>query len=128
MTIEELKTLSHYELRKIEDDLLYEREIDTQMRVRHTGGRFIILMLGIFVWVILSRIFMQITSPLESQAKGLLSFILFFVSLGMSVAISHLIWKIIGMSGRNLFRNAIHYWPITFYFFVGLVAFFATFK
>lgn len=121
MNVDELNMLDDHELVALEDQLLLERELNPYARIRHTGGRFIILVLSIFVWLILKIIFIKLTSSIESSIKGFFSFVLFFISLGLAVVISHYIWKSIGIAGRFWLRNILHYWPMSFYLFFGIV-------
>lgn len=125
MIYEELNSLSNRELIDLEDTLLLEREMDSQMRIRHTGGRFVLLVLTGIIWLLLT---MTMASKLtqmtiKSNLHGIVSVVGFFVSFGLSVFLSHLIWRKAGVGTRVFIRNAVHYWPVTFYFIVGVFIF-----
>lgn len=123
MTVEELNVLSDYELLELEDELLLQRENNMRLRVRHTGGRFILFILSAIIWGLLFIILAKVLANTKEQLRGILSFILFFVTLGLSIVISHFIWKSIGASGRFFCRNMLHYWPTILYFAVGVLVF-----
>ncbi|OYZ17510.1 MAG: hypothetical protein B7Y39_15135 [Bdellovibrio sp. 28-41-41] len=125
MIYEELNSLSNRELIDLEDTLLLEREMDPQMRIRHTGGRFVLLMLTGIIWLVLT---MTMASKLtqmtiKSNLHGIISVVGFSVSFGLSVYLSHLIWRKSGVKTRVFIRNAVHYWPVTFCFIAGVLIF-----
>ncbi len=123
MNIDELNVLSDQELLELEDRLLLERESDTQLRVRHTGGRFIIVVLSILIWLVLKIIFIKMTGSLTQEVRGIVSIVIFFVTLFLSVVISQAIWNRIGISARFFLRNALHYWPVVMYFAIGVTSY-----
>ena len=123
MTVDELNVLSDYELLQLEDTLLLERERNTRLRVKHTGGRFILFVLSAIVWGLLFLILAKLLVNIREQLRGIVSFVLFFVTLGLSVIISQYIWKSMGVSGRFFCRNLLHYWPTVLYFAVGVLVF-----
>lgn len=122
MIYEELRSLSNRELVDLEDTLLLEREMDPKMRIRHTGGRFVLFVLTATIWILLT---MTMTAKLnqmtiKTQLHGLISVSGFFVLFGLSVFLSHLIWRKVNVTTRVFIRNAIHYWPVTLCFIVGV--------
>ncbi len=123
MNRDELNVLSDQELLELEDRLLLERESDTQFRVKHTGGRFIIIVLSILIWLVLKMIFIKLTGSLTQEMRGIVSVIVFFVTLFLSVIISQAIWNRIGISARFFLRNALHYWPVVMYLVIGVISY-----
>lgn len=123
MTFEELSTLSNRELIDYEDTLLLEREMDPQMRIRHTGGRFVLFVLTAAIWLLLT---MTMASKLtqmaiKNQLHGIISAVGFFVSFGLSVFLSHFIWRKSGIGVRVFIRHSIHYWPVTLSFMMAVM-------
>lgn len=122
MNENELNTMSDFELMEIEDSLLLQREMDMQLRFRHTGGRFVLLALSAAIWMILRIGLVRISGSVKPQTRGLFSLVSFFVSLIVSGYLSVTIWKNANSSVRFVIRYAVHYWPATLFLIFGLVS------
>ena len=110
-TRQDLEKLSYSELHAIEDELLFENEVLSGWRIRASAGRMLWFVLTSALWFVIfwgGDRFIP-----KSDARGLIQFIWFFVSLILAGLSATLIWKVIGMKGRQFVRLTLHYWPVT---------------
>jgi len=115
---DQLEKLSYSELHEIEDELLFENEVSATWRIRASAGRMIYFVLTSIFWF---AWFWGVDKFIpKSEARGLVQFIWFFVSLVLAGLTTTLIWKVIGMKGRQFVRLALHYWPVTLGLFLYL--------
>ncbi|MBL7545397.1 MAG: hypothetical protein JNL11_16375 [Bdellovibrionaceae bacterium] len=121
MSYEQLNAMSEYELMNLEDSLLMERETNSRLEIKNSSGRFVLLVMSAAIWGLLMAILARGTVSFRPQLHGMISFIGFFVSLGVAVGISHFIWRKSSVDVRFYIRNIVHYWPVTFSFVVGVI-------
>lgn len=110
-TRQDLEKLSYSELHAIEDELLFENEVLSGWRIRASAGRMLWFVLTSALWFVIfwgGDRFIP-----KSEARGLIQFIWFFVSLILAGLSATLLWKVIGMKGRQFVRLTLHYWPVT---------------
>ena len=110
-TREELEKLSYQELHAIEDELLYPNEVYSNWRIRASAGRMVYFVLTGVYWFCIfwgGDKFIP-----KSEARGLMQFVWFCISMILAGVSTTITWKLIGMKGRQCVRLAIHYWPVT---------------
>lgn len=108
---EQLEKLSYKELHEIEDELLFENEVSGKWRIRASAGRMLYFVLTSIFWFCW---FWGVDKFIpKSEARGLIQFVWFFVSMLLAGLTTTLFWKLIGMKGRQFIRLSLHYWPVT---------------
>lgn len=121
MTEEELNTMSDQELKDLEDSFLLQREMDPSLRLKHTGGRFVLLAMAVAIWVIIKILLVELSLHLKPQSRGVFSAVSFFISIAASGYLSHTIWSRSNVDVRSFVRGAVHYWPATLSLIFGIV-------
>lgn len=109
-----LQKMSYEELVQLEDALMLENELNTELRIRSTGGRFIIFAFGAILWFIIFSAVGKYAQTINENTRPLFTFPALFITLGLSVGLAHFIWKVIGVAPRMFMRYALHYWPVVF--------------
>lgn len=112
---EDLERLTYGELHRLEDELLSEYEVAGSWRIRASAGRMVYFVLTGFFWF--TYFWSGDALIPRSEAKGLIQFVWFFISLILSGLSTTLLWKVIGMKTRQFLRLSLHYWPVTLGFF-----------
>ncbi len=108
----ELQRMNYQELIQLEDEMMLQNELDTTFRIRNSGGRMIIFVLGVIFFFLYLQISIKIASGIPENSRGLFSFPAYILSLFLGVVSSHYLWKSIGTGARTLLRYALHYWPV----------------